>query len=71
MSASNVWHAFSDSDQAGSPEDRKSTSGYAVYLGSNLISWSCQKQKTVTCSSTEVEYMVLADVSAEVRGLLL
>lgn len=67
---SNVLHAFTDFDCAGSPENRKSTSGYVLFLGSNLISWSCQKQKIVARSSTEAEYKALADVSAEVARLV-
>ncbi|XP_019155774.1 PREDICTED: uncharacterized protein LOC109152531 [Ipomoea nil] len=65
-SASTSIQAFSDSDWAGCPIDRKSTSGFAVYLGSNLISWLSKKQRTVARSSTEAEYKALADVSAEV-----
>ncbi|XP_022014915.1 uncharacterized mitochondrial protein AtMg00810-like [Helianthus annuus] len=45
--------AFSDSDWAGCPIDRRSTGGFAIYLCSNLISWSAKKQKTVSRSSTE------------------
>lgn len=39
-SMTNDLHAFSDSDGAGCPKHRKSTSGYAIFLGSNLVSGS-------------------------------
>ncbi|XP_019179914.1 PREDICTED: uncharacterized protein LOC109175118 [Ipomoea nil] len=63
-------HAFSDSDWAGCPEDRKSTNGYAAFLGLNLVSWVCKKQRTVARSSTEVAYKGLADVCAEIIWVL-
>ncbi|XP_019184399.1 PREDICTED: uncharacterized protein LOC109179349 [Ipomoea nil] len=69
-SASTAIHAYSDSDWAGCPVDRKSTSGYAVYLGSNLISWLSKKQRIVARSSTEAEYKTLVDVSAEVTWVV-
>lgn len=65
-SQSMLVSAFSDADWAGCVDDRRSTSGFAVFLGSNLISWSARKQATVSRSSTEAEYKALANATAEV-----
>ncbi|KAG6471152.1 hypothetical protein ZIOFF_072253 [Zingiber officinale] len=48
---------YSDSDLAGDLDGRKSTSGMTFYFNESLASWNSQKQKTVTLSSCEAEFM--------------
>jgi len=62
-------HGFTYANWAGSVDDRKSTSGYVVFLGTTPVLWKSGNQRTVARSSTEVEYKALVDGTAEVLWL--
>lgn len=60
---------YSDSDLGGDVDNRRSTTGIAFFLGSNLFSWQSQKQRVVALSSCESEYM--AATMAACQGIWL
>ena len=64
---------FSDSDYAGDPEDRLSTYGHIFTLCRGPISWTSKKQRSVSTSTTEAEYVALCQAGKQAvwsRGLL-
>lgn len=61
--------AYFDSDWANDMTDGRSVTGYLVYLGPNLVSWSTEKQTRVSKSSTEAEYRALSSAASEVMWL--
>ncbi|GJY29824.1 ribonuclease H-like domain-containing protein [Tanacetum coccineum] len=72
-SATTSLVGYTDADWASCPSTHMSNSGYYVFLGDNLLSWSAKQQHTISRSSAEAEYRGVANVVAEtawIRNLL-
>lgn len=65
----NELGAYSDADFAGDVETRKSTSGYAFIYCGGIISWSSERQKSVSLSTTESEYIAASQCVKELVWL--
>ncbi|RWR98561.1 hypothetical protein B4U79_05827, partial [Dinothrombium tinctorium] len=50
---------YVDADWAGDINDRKSTTGFVILVGTSLVSWNSRKQSTVALSTTEANYLQL------------
>eukprot|EP00253_Pinus_taeda_P021348 PITA_21348 len=60
-----ILSGYTDSDWAGSVDDRKSTAGYVFSLGFGAVTWTSKKQQAVALSSTEAEYRGAVKASCE------
>ena len=57
---------FSDADYAGDIEMRRSSTGYVFCLANGAVTWSSQRQRLVTLSTTEAEYVAASAAAREV-----
>jgi hypothetical protein len=53
-------NGYTDADLAGSILDRKSTLGYFMFVGGNLVTWRSKKKKVVALSSAEAKFRGMA-----------
>ena len=61
---------YTDSDNGGSIDDRKSTSGYTFHFGTSVVSWDLKKQCIVTLSLAEAEYVVATGTTCQVVWMM-
>ncbi|CAI5483042.1 unnamed protein product [Closterium sp. Yama58-4] len=60
---------YVDADDAGDKQNRTSTGGYVFVYGGAAVSWSSQRIKCATLSSTESEYVAATEAGKEGRRL--
>jgi hypothetical protein len=57
---------YSDSDWAGDKDNRRSVSGYMIFLNGVLIAWRSKLQKVVSLSSSEAEFYACSEAVKEI-----
>ena len=60
-----VLAGYTDSDMARDLDSRKSTSGYLMTFAGGAVSWQSRLQKCVALSTTEAEYIAVAEANKE------
>ncbi|GKC16629.1 ribonuclease H-like domain-containing protein, partial [Tanacetum coccineum] len=69
VSATTSLVGYTDADWACCPSTRRSTLGYYVFQGDNLLSWAAKRQHTLSRSSADAKYRGVANVVVETAWL--
>ena len=64
-----VLRGYTDADLGGCKKTFKSTTGYIFTVGGTAVNWMSRLQKSVALSTTEAEYMTVAEASKELVWL--
>ena len=59
------FNGFVDVDLGGDVDSSKIKSGYIYTIGGTAVSWMSKLQKCVSLSSTEAEYVAIAEAGKE------
>jgi hypothetical protein len=69
QSGTNSVVGYVDADYAGEVDDKRSTTGYVFTLSGGPICWKSTLQSIVAMSTTEAEYMAVAEAAKEALWL--
>lgn len=56
---------YADSNYAGDLEDKKSIIGYCFFIGGAIVTWCSKRQRTVSTSTSEAEYVAVSQGTRE------
>ena len=60
------FKVYTNVDWVGSVMDRRSTSGYCIFVRGNMVTWQSKKQNVIARSSAEAEFRTIAQGICEV-----
>ena len=56
---------YCNADYTGNIDDRRSISGYIFFLGGGPVTWNSTKQRCISTSTAEAEYIALTDAAKQ------